>query len=920
MKDYNELVNHIKENITISEVVQKLGNLQLKKKGNSLVGNCPTHHPSTSGTCFNVLTDKNFCYCHNCGVGGSSIDLVMLTFNIDFKEALEWFNKSFNLGYSNNFSGINFVKTPEELQREKELKAKSFLLEELLTEGKRMLFEPEGKDALSYLVNNRKFDEEKIKQTELFYLPSKSEAKQILYKAYPEMSEQIRALKLDGHYGDNFRLAFPYRDIQGRITGLIKRDTTPEGASGTIWDGEEFTAQRFDSTTGLTKEDLFGLHKIKGHDTILIVEGYLDAIYLHELGIKNVSAVGQGKLSKNHLTGLNKKRANNVIIAFDNDDVGPDNSRVAVQLLLASTDITPFVLDPKELGTHKDPDEFVRANGLDAFKALLDKKISKGSVWLVEHLLADYEKQNPLEQEKSIDKVIELVQSLKNPLDADEITSLLSKKLKKTKTVVKDMIKAKQKNFKSSGKVTTGKFWTINADGLQINMKDYVDFIIEEGFSKYYLDKEYTFIKTKDKIVTEHALSQIKDHILSYVEQMEEDEKGTKKQLYEELYNYVGKYFNEGLVECIPPKEIKFKRDDRESAFIYYNNGFVCLRRDADNTLHAYNELESPIWNHTINERKIALIKIKRKKPEYEQFLLNAVGGDEDRFLSLCSSIGYLLHGYKEESNAKAIVLCDQKIQSDGEPNGRTGKSLIGKALEKIKNVERVDGKNFGFKPSFTFQMVKLGTQIVDFNDVEANFNFERLFSVITDGMSIEYKNKSPFVIPFSESPKIMISTNYTIKGIGSSYKDRMFEIEFSDHYTPEHKPKDEFGHDFFTGWDEAEWNRFDNFMLECLQLYLDEGLIGCALINLSQRKLIDQTSAQFVEFAEEFIELNREYNLSDLYAAFKKHIGYENDIFDRCPIKQNSFTSSLSVYAMFRDAKTNIRKSNGRQLVKLTS
>ncbi|PJB56635.1 MAG: hypothetical protein CO097_04715, partial [Candidatus Infernicultor aquiphilus] len=188
MKDYNELVNHIKENITISEVVQKLGNLQLKKKGNSLVGNCPTHHPSTSGTCFNVITDKNFCYCHNCGVGGSSIDLVMLTLNIDFKEALEWFNKSFSLGYSNNFIGINFVKTQEELQRERELKAKSFLLEELLTEGKRMLFEPEGKDALSYLVNERKFDEEKIKQTELFYLPSKSETKQILYKAYPEMS------------------------------------------------------------------------------------------------------------------------------------------------------------------------------------------------------------------------------------------------------------------------------------------------------------------------------------------------------------------------------------------------------------------------------------------------------------------------------------------------------------------------------------------------------------------------------------------------------------------------------------------------------------------------------------------------------------------------------------------------------------
>jgi hypothetical protein len=216
--------------------------------------------------------------------------------------------------------------------------------------------------------------------------------------------------------------------------------------------------------------------------------------------------------------------------------------------------------------------------------------------------------------------------------------------------------------------------------------------------------------------------------------------------------------------------------------------------------------------------------------------------------------------------------------------------------------------------------MVKLGTQIIDFNDVKANFDFERLFSVITDGMTIEYKNKTPFVIPFSESPKIMISTNYTIKGIGSSYKDRMFEIEFSDHYTPEHKPIDEFGHDFFSGWDADEWNRFDNFMLECLQLYLDEGLVSCALVNLSQRKLIDQTSVQFAEFAEKFIELNKRYDLNQLYLEFKKHIGFESDMFDHCPIKQNTFTRWLPIYAHFKGAIYDKTPSNGKQNVKLAA
>jgi hypothetical protein len=165
-----------------------------------------------------------------------------------------------------------------------------------------------------------------------------------------------------------------------------------------------------------------------------------------------------------------------------------------------------------------------------------------------------------------------------------------------------------------------------------------------------------------------------------------------------------------------------------------------------------------------------------------------------------------------------------------------------------------------------------------------------------------------------------MISTNYTIKGIGSSFKDRMFEIEFSDYYNPNHKPKDDFGHDFFTGWDSEEWNRFDNFMLECLQLYLDEGLIGCAVVNLTQRKLIDQTSAQFVEFAEEYIDLNEEYNLALLFTEFKNNIGFENDMFDKCPVKQNTFTSWLPVYAHYKGAVFQKRQSNSRQLVKLAA
>ena len=376
----------------------------------------------------------------------------------------------------------------------------------------------------------------------------------------------------------------------------------------------------------------------------------------------------------------------------------------------------------------------------------------------------------------------------------------------------------------------------------EINLNDYIAFFQAEGFTKLYLDKDYLFLRVVKNICKEYSLPQIKDYIFNYIDKIDDKENPYKDNIREFLLNSIGKYFGEGLIECIKSTDIKFKRDDKEKAFIYFKEGFAELRKDSVLTFNPYEKLESPIWESSIIKRNFTPIKVKYKMPEFELLLRNAMAGDEDRFLSICSAIGYLLHDYKNKSNAKAVILCDEKISED--PNGRTGKSLIGKAISLIKNIIRVDGKNFEFKPSFTFQLVSLDNKVIDFNDVKSNFDFERLFSVITDDMTIEYKNKQPFSIKFEESPKIMISTNYTIKGIGDSYKDRMFEIEFSDHYNTQHKPIDDFGHMLFDDWEEDEWNTFDNFMLECLQLYLDEGIISFAPLNLSTRKLIDSTSS----------------------------------------------------------------------------
>ncbi|HSP87356.1 MAG TPA: hypothetical protein VLN45_04435, partial [Ignavibacteriaceae bacterium] len=314
-----------------------------------------------------------------------------------------------------------------------------------------------------------------------------------------------------------------------------------------------------------------------------------------------------------------------------------------------------------------------------------------------------------------------------------------------------------------------GTFWTINIDEdmleVKIKLQKYINYLEREGFSKFYLDKSYIFIRQQRNFIEEYSPPQIKDLIINYIRNTDDVQECYRENLQDKMLNGVGKYFGEGLIECILSKRIEFKKDERDNASLYYKNGFVKVIKNMTPEFHLYDDLEAPIWKSTILDRNIKIVKDKTVKSEYEQFLHNVMKGDTQRFNSICSAIGYLLHEYKDASNAKAIVLCDEKIS--GEPNGRSGKSLIGKAINKIKKAKTIDGKTFEFQSRFTYQEIDLDTKVIDFNDVKKNFDFESLFSVLTDAMTIEYKKEKPVCVSFKDSPKFLISTNYTIKGNG---------------------------------------------------------------------------------------------------------------------------------------------------------
>jgi len=166
-----------------------------------------------------------------------------------------------------------------------------------------------------------------------------------------------------------------------------------------------------------------------------------------------------------------------------------------------------------------------------------------------------------------------------------------------------------------------------------------------------------------------------------------------------------------------------------------------------------------------------------------------------------------------------------------------------------MKKLVVIDGKSFNFEKSFAYQLVSADTQILCFDDVKKHFDFERLFSVVTEGLTLEKKNKDAIKIPFSKSPKVAITTNYAIKGKGSSFERRKWELELSQYYTKEFTPLVEFGKLMFGEWNDNDWCQFDNYMITCLQLYLDKGLLKSDFVNLKTRKFSAETSHEFIEW-----------------------------------------------------------------------
>jgi hypothetical protein len=384
------------------------------------------------------------------------------------------------------------------------------------------------------------------------------------------------------------------------------------------------------------------------------------------------------------------------------------------------------------------------------------------------------------------------------------------------------------------------KFWTKSDKGA-INIVHYLfrQFLEDNGFYKYLPDggKSFIFVRVTNNLINHTSDEEIKDFVLNYLDKIDDMT----------IYNYFAdktRYFKDDFLSLLSSVDVYFMEDTKDSAYLYYKNCAVKVTK-TDIEIIDYIDLGGYIWNDQVIDREFNICDIM--DCDYKTFISNISGEDANRIMSMESTIGFLLHGYKNLSYCPAVILNDEVITDN--PEGGTGKGLFVNGVSQMKKLCFIDGKVFNFDSSFPYQTLSVDTQILAFDDVKKHFNFERLFSVITEGITLERKNKDAIHIPFSKSPKIIITTNYAIKGKGNSFERRKWELEFKQFYTKEFTPQVEFGRLLFSEWDDDEWCRFDNYMIHNLQSYMNTGLIKSTFVNLGIRKLSAETCHEFIEW-----------------------------------------------------------------------
>lgn len=379
----DELVEEIRSR---NDIVSVIGSyIRLQKKGSNHMGLCPFHNEKTPS--FSVSASKQMYHCFGCGVGGNVFTFIMEYENYSFIEALKFLAERAGIALPEQ-------EYSEEAKRQSDLKGR--LLEVNKQAAKYFYYQlqsPRGHTAYEYLVK-RGLSEETIKQFGLGYSNPFSDD---LYKYLKGLGYEDDFLKLSGLVTideqrggtDKFwnRVMFPIMDVNHRVIGFggrVMGDGLPKYLNSP-------ETMLFDKS-----RNLYGLNfaRASRKSSLLICEGYMDVIALHQAGFTNAVAALGTAFTTFH-ANLLKRYTNEVLLTFDSDAAGTQAAVRAIPILKeAGLSIKVINMKP-----YKDPDEFIKALGAEEYQKRINEARSS-FFFEIDVLQNDYDMADPEQKTK----------------------------------------------------------------------------------------------------------------------------------------------------------------------------------------------------------------------------------------------------------------------------------------------------------------------------------------------------------------------------------------------------------------------------------------------------------------------------------------------------------------------------------------
>lgn len=352
----DELIEEVRSRNDVVDVIS--GYVRLQKKGSTYFGLCPFHNEKTGS--FSVSPNKQMYYCFGCGAGGNVFTFLMQYENLTFPEAMEELAGRV---------GVELPKVEQTPQMKREADRRQRLLEVNKEAAKYyylMLRDERGKRAHDYFAK-RELTEETMKK---FGLGATDQYSDSLYRYLrgrgyeDELLKDTGLVTIDERGGrDKFwnRAMFPIMDVRGKVIGFGGR---------VMGDGEPKYLNSPETKIFDKSRNLYGLHlaRMTKRPQMLLCEGYMDVIALHQAGFDNAVASLGTAFTLGH-ANLLKRYTNEVYLTFDSDGAGVKAALRAIPIL-KEVGLTAKVINMRP---YKDPDEFIKAMGAEAYQERIDQ-------------------------------------------------------------------------------------------------------------------------------------------------------------------------------------------------------------------------------------------------------------------------------------------------------------------------------------------------------------------------------------------------------------------------------------------------------------------------------------------------------------------------------------------------------------------